>query len=374
MAVHFDALFSGPETDLALVVAYPDLIYHARYQAAAAASHRYRYAIADVRNKHDITVLRGVVFLDGQRCADFLRIEYRAGRLISLARAAGRRLGDAVLAWIRLDGGPQAMVRLLHCPVLGGYHVELWDTLASPAGLHHDFAVLDLMGRDAPITRPAALAGALANAARVRHVELAFREADRTAPDGWLIARPLWDNNLQAAIHVPRSNAPDDPANRQDDPNYFIDFARGFFRPAGSVPPTSFRNWQMAASDPDAADANVVSRRWLAQREFAGRMVHCFEGTVPPGASEGCHRHVSAEELIYVVAGQGVAYVGAGDLADADCYPPAVRPVFGIGDRPCRELPLGPGAAVYTKSGGVHGLRNTGGAPLTYVAFLYQTD
>jgi hypothetical protein len=29
---------------------------------------------------------------------------------------------------------------------------------------------------------------------------------------------------------------------------------------------------------------------------------------------------------------------------------------------------------VYTKSGGVHGLHNTGGAPLTYVAFLYQTD
>ena len=374
MSFHFDALFSGPETDVSLVVSYPDMIYHARYQAAAAVSYRYRYALSDVRSKHDLTLIRGTVFLDGQLCARFLRIEYRASRLNGLVRAAGRNLGNAVLAWLRLDDSAEATVRLHHCAALGAYHVELWDTLAAPDGGYHDHAVLGVMGRDAVITRPASLALALGNVTKLRHVEIAFREPDRTWPDGWPISNPQWDNNFQATIQVPHSPLPDDSANVEPAPNYFIDFARGFFRPAGSVPATRFRNWQMTTADPEASAENVASRRWLVQREFAGRMVYCFEGTLPPGAVEGCHRHVGAEEVLYFVAGEGLAYVAMGDLPDAELLTPTVRPVFGIGDRPCWELSVGPGAMLYTKSGGVHGLRNNTNAPLTYLAFLYQTD
>ena len=373
MTPRFDALYSGPETDLSLVVGYPDLIYTARYQAAAARSHRYRYAVTDARNKHDITVIRGTVYLDGRHCSDFLRVEYRAGRLIAPARAAGRRLGDSVLAWVRFDGSSEATVRLHRCPAVEAFQVELWATLEAPPGSDHDHAVLRLMGRDAPITRPRGLSAALAAVAGVRRVELAFREGDRT-PDGMPVADPHWDNNFHAAVHVPAGPAPDDPANLVDDPNYLIHFARGFFRPAGSVGPTHFRNWRLAPDDPAAAPDNVVARRWLGQREFAGRMVYCAEGTIPPGGSEGCHRHVGAEEVLYVVLGTGLGYVAADDLPDADKYPVAVRPVFGIGPRPCRELPLGPGAVVLTKGGGVHGLTNTGAEPLVYLAFLYQTD
>jgi oxalate decarboxylase/phosphoglucose isomerase-like protein (cupin superfamily) len=39
----------------------------------------------------------------------------------------------------------------------------------------------------------------------------------------------------------------------------------------------------------------------------------------------------------------------------------------------CRELQVQPGSVIYTKSGGVHGIRNPGTEPLKFVAFLYQT-
>ena len=32
-----------------------------------------------------------------------------------------------------------------------------------------------------------------------------------------------------------------------------------------------------------------------------------------------------------------------------------------------------PGSVIYTKSGGVHGIRNPGSEPLKFVAFLYHT-
>lgn len=371
--VHFDALYNSPETDLSLVVEYPDLIFHAHHLAAADRCHRYRYAITDVRDKHDITVLRGTVYLDGRRCADFLRIEYRASRLPSLVHGSGRGLGRQVLAWVRLDGDAEATLHLHYCTRIQAYEVELWSTLEPPDGASHDHSVLDLMGRDTPITRVRSLASKLADVARIDQVELAFCEPDHTDPDGKPITDPHWDNNYHAAVFVAHSAVPDDPANRVTSPNYLIDFTRGFFRPSGSVPPVLFQNWRMEASDPEASPNNVLSRRWLVQREGGSGLVYLVEGTLPPGGVEGCHRHVGAEELIYVVAGEGVAYVAAGDLADAESYPAVVRPTFGIGERPCRELPLGPGALLYTKSGGVHGLRNTGPAPLTYVAFLYQT-
>ncbi len=64
------------------------------------------------------------------------------------------------------------------------------------------------------------------------------------------------------------------------------------------------------------------------------RFVH--ETVVPPGASIGLHAHTDDEELYLVASGSGVMTL----------------------DR--AERPIGPGACAIVRTGGSHGLRNTG--------------
>jgi mannose-6-phosphate isomerase-like protein (cupin superfamily) len=113
--------------------------------------------------------------------------------------------------------------------------------------------------------------------------------------------------------------------------------------------------------------------RWLFQRELSGSVVFFHEVTIPPGSVEGTHRHIGSEELYYVVSGQGLAYMRDGDDPSAGEYPLVKRQVYGIGERDCREVPVGPGSVLFTKSGGVHGIRNPGTEPLRFVAFLYHS-
>ena len=40
----------------------------------------------------------------------------------------------------------------------------------------------------------------------------------------------------------------------------------------------------------------------------------------------------------------------------------------------CKELPVKPGNIIYTKSGGIHGIRNDGATPLKFVAYLYHSS
>jgi oxalate decarboxylase/phosphoglucose isomerase-like protein (cupin superfamily) len=61
-----------------------------------------------------------------------------------------------------------------------------------------------------------------------------------------------------------------------------------------------------------------------------------------------------------------------GDDPANDRYPLVTRPLYGLDPRPCREIPVRAGSVIYTKSGGVHGIRNPGTEPLRFVAFLYQ--
>jgi mannose-6-phosphate isomerase-like protein (cupin superfamily) len=95
--------------------------------------------------------------------------------------------------------------------------------------------------------------------------------------------------------------------------------------------------------------------------------------TVPPGAVEGTHRHIGSEEVYYIVAGQGLVYMNDGDDPDTSSYPLVERPVYGLDALKCREIPVKQGSVLYTKSGGVHGIRNPNAEPLKFVAFLYQT-
>ena len=51
------------------------------------------------------------------------------------------------------------------------------------------------------------------------------------------------------------------------------------------------------------------------------------------------------------------------------------RQLYGLGVRSCREIPVKPGSVIFTKSGGIHGIRNpSADKPLRFVAFLYHTS
>ncbi|HEY0603264.1 MAG TPA: hypothetical protein VGD58_10155, partial [Herpetosiphonaceae bacterium] len=97
----FNDIHSDPENDIFKVVFFPDRVYHAQYLNATRSS-RYRYNVREVRSKHDATVLKGQVFMDGRFLCNFMRIEYRAGRLVEVVREAGRRLGNDIMVWVKI--------------------------------------------------------------------------------------------------------------------------------------------------------------------------------------------------------------------------------------------------------------------------------
>jgi oxalate decarboxylase/phosphoglucose isomerase-like protein (cupin superfamily) len=65
--------------------------------------------------------------------------------------------------------------------------------------------------------------------------------------------------------------------------------------------------------------------------------------------------------------------VGEGDAAGTDTLTTVNRWIYGLGPQPCKEVPVKPGRVIFTKSGGIHGIRNPGTEPLKFVAFLYHT-
>ncbi|MFH8983180.1 cupin domain-containing protein [Streptomyces varsoviensis] len=375
MDSRFDQVYTHPENEIFRVVFYPDRIYHARYLNATRSS-RYRYYVAEVRGSADGTAIKGDVFLGGSRLCSLLRIEYSGIRLVEQAREFGRRLGPRTKAWVRVTGDDpgapaEAVVTLHWDPVIGAYAAEIWETLEPPEGTPHDLRVLPLMGRDAPITRLPALSPLLG---QVREVAVAFREDGVVYPTGQRLREPQWDNAYLRSHQEPRTQEPSSPENTIADSNYLLDFRRGFFIPDSSgVAPVNYRNAMSDEGSPDRRDDNIVRMRWLFQRELGSDLVFFHEVTVPPHAVEGTHRHIGSEELYYVVSGAGLAYTGDGDAADTDGYPLVERPVFGVGPVKCRELPVRPGSVLYTKSGGVHGIRNPFDEPLVFVAFLYHT-
>src|SRR6185436_16435109 len=185
MDPRFDTIFTSPENDIFKVVFFPDRIYHARYLNATR-SRRYRYNVQEARGKFDTIVLKGEVYMDGLFLSNFVRIEYRAGRLVEVAREKGRFVRGGLLAWLRLrvddDPPAEATVKMQYDRWVDAFQVELWQTLEPPPGRRHDFQVLDMMGREGQITHVPALDLALANVKKIRQVELAFSENDRDLP------------------------------------------------------------------------------------------------------------------------------------------------------------------------------------------------
>lgn len=375
MDTRFDQVFTHPENEIFRVVFFPDRIYHARYLTATRSS-RYRYYVAEVRGSADGTVIKGDVFLGGSKLCSMLRIEYAGIRLVEQAREFGRRLGPRTKAWIRITGedpgrSAEAVVTLHWDPVISAYAAEIWETLEAPEGTPHDHRVLPLMGRDAPITRVPALSPLLDE---VTEVAVAFREDGVLYPTGQTLNNAQWDNAYLRSHQEPRTQEPSSGQNTVRDDNYLLDFQRGYFIPdASQLAPVNYRNAMSDEDNPERRQDNIVQMRWLFQRELGSDLVFFHEVTVPPNAVEGTHRHIGSEEVYYVVSGTGIAYMSDGDDPTTNGYPLVERPVFGVGPVKCRELPVKPGSVIFTKSGGVHGIRNPGDQPLKFVAFLYHT-
>jgi oxalate decarboxylase/phosphoglucose isomerase-like protein (cupin superfamily) len=140
-------------------------------------------------------------------------------------------------------------------------------------------------------------------------------------------------------------------------------------------------DYRVGAPNPGIMDGskNVMGMRWIVQRELGGTIVYFHQVELPPGAVEGTHQHIGSEELYYFIEGEGVAYLGDGDDPMVDKAYPLVEPmpdIYGLGPKPCRQVPVRPGITLFTKSGGIHGVRNPAGntGPLKFVAFGYHSS
>jgi len=377
MDPRFDALITKPENSIFHVVFFPDRIYHAQYLNATR-SNRYRYNVQEVRGKGDINVMKGIVYLDGRQLSHFLRIEYRASRLVEKSRIRNRFLRDELLAYVNLlpEDAPSAsaIVKLHYCAWVDAYQVELWDTMEPPGNTSHDIKVLDMMGAQGSITTQSQLSAAISNPAKLKRLELAFRENDRDLPFGFRINNPEWDNNYERKIQVANTFNPSSAQNTIDTFNYLVDFQRGWFIESEAVAPVRYVNAIMNDDDPERRNDNIIQMKWLVQREFGSNVVFFHEVLIPPGMVEGTHQHIGSEELYYIVEGEGIAYMGEGDDPATDGFPTVERNIFGVGIKKCKELPIKQGSVIYTKSGGIHGIRNPGTEPLKFVAFLYHSS
>jgi mannose-6-phosphate isomerase-like protein (cupin superfamily) len=380
MDPRFNSIFTSPENEVFKVVFYPDRIYHAQYLNATR-SPRYRYNVTEVRSEVDITLLKCEVFLDGKYLCNALRIEYRAGRLVEQVREKNRFLRDQLIANIDVlpqSTGPpvNATVKLHYDEWIAAYQAEIWETLEPPPTGSHDVKVLDMMGKEGSITTVPALKPVLKDLWSFQKVEASFRENDVDLPFGYKINDPAWDNDYTRTHQEPRTQDPSSDQNTIADDKYYLTFQRGWFLQANDILPVRYRNAMMDGENPERRDDNITDMRWIIQRELGGTLVYFHQVTLAPGAFEGVHQHIGSEELYYITEGEGVAYMGDGDDPTNDRFPAVDQHIFGLGVKTVRQLPVKAGNVIYTKSGGIHGIRNPAGnaQPLKFVAFGYSAS
>jgi quercetin dioxygenase-like cupin family protein len=100
------------------------------------------------------------------------------------------------------------------------------------------------------------------------------------------------------------------------------------------------------AGEPGWIDMDV---RWLVTRETVGAQEAVFGVTYfPPGSRHEVHRHPGAEEVEYLIAGEGVARVGDADVS------------MTVGD------------AVYVARDEYHGFRNTSETETAVMVWSYH--
>lgn len=378
MDARFDEIYTDPENQIFRVVFFPDRIYHSRYLNATR-SHRYRYNVREVRSIAEVTIMKGELYLDGSFLTNFLRVEYLASRLQEVSREKGRFLQEEIKAWIKIHPEDisltaEANIKLHFCPWIRAFQVEMWETLQPPSGTSHDVQVLDIMGSQSSITRMKNLTPALKNIKKINKVEIAFSENDVDLPLGYQIKDPQWDNNFLRSYQQPKTDNPSDSSNTINVGNYLLNFQRGWYLHSNDVKPVRYRNAMMNENDGRRFEENIIEMKWILQREFGGNVVFFHEVTIPPHTIEGTHRHIGSEELYYIIEGEGFAYLGEGDDPLTDSFETVNIPVFGLDTKPCKEVPVSPGSVIFTKSGGIHGIRNPSDKNLKFVAFLYHSS
>ncbi|MCA6098191.1 cupin domain-containing protein [Bradyrhizobium sp. WSM 4400] len=388
---------TAPWNQIFKIVFFPDRIYHAQYLNATR-SPRYQYNVMEVRGRADFTVLKTEVYLDSKFLCNALRIEYRAGRLAEQVRERGRLLRNEVMAWVELTHKNPALgenlkryVKMFYDRYVNAYQVEIWETLEPPETESHSFKVLDQMGLHKPITAIPGFRSALKDIHGITGVDVSFRETDLDRPFNYRINNTGWDNDYARSHQEPKQPSPNSPDNTVLDQNYRVDFQRGWVKDVNEVPPVFYQNAMMEPSSADYfrgplpnpgvfdGTKNVMGMRWIIQRELGGTIVYFHQVELPPGAVEGTHQHIGSEELYYFIEGEGIAYIGDGDDPHVDATYPLVNPmpdIYGLGPKPCRQIPVKPGITLFTKSGGIHGVRNPSGnpGPLKFVAFGYHSS
>ena len=294
---------------------------------------------------------------------------------------------DSLLAYVKLHHrdpakDAEALVRLNFDAWIGAYQTEIWDTLEPPPTKHHDAKVANMMGREGAITRVRKFNPAFLDIDGIQRVELAFRENDIDIPFGYKIGNPQWDNNYGRTYQIPNTQTPSAPENTVQVDNYQLDFQRGwFFQKVRDILPVRYKN---AMTEPTSSDFNragpndnTIEMRWVVQGGLGSGNVYFHEVTIPPGTVEGTHQHIGSEELYYIFEGEGVAYMGDGDdpmLTDPNQHPLRTVEIFGLPNHDVREVKLQPGSVIFTKSGGIHGIRNLNNdQPLRFVAFGYHS-
>lgn len=382
MDPRFSKIANSPENEIFKVVFFPDRIYHAAYLNATVCD-RYRYNVTEVRNKHDITFIKAQVYQDGRFLANVFRIEYLASRLGELVREKLRSLQMGVIAnlTITMPGGAtvSTQVNLGYCNWVRAYQCEIWDNLDPVSGSYHNFKVLSQMGRKGAITRVPALDEALQKARDIKEVTISFRENETDEPYGYKISDSdsAWDNDYMRSYQVPNTSVPSSDQNTVTVNNYQLNFQRGWFLDSANIQPVRYSNAMMESLNPAFRPdgTNIVEMKWILQREMGGNLVYFHEVNVTPGSFEGVHQHIGSEELYYIVSGEGIAYMGHDDdpAFDDTTQPVVKQEIYCLGQKPVRELHVKRGKIIYTKSGGIHGIRNTSATePLIFVAFGYH--
>lgn len=248
-----------------------------------------------------------------------------------------------------------------------------------------------MMGLHKPITVVPGFRPALRELKKIHSVKASFREGELDRPLNYRINDPGEDNDYSRSHQEPNSRWPNANENTVLDRYYAVDFQRAYVRDARKITPVLYQNAMMESTSADYrhnappvegemdGSKNVMGMRWIIQRQLGGTIVYFHEVEIPPGAVEGTHQHVGSEELYYFTEGAGIAYVGDGDDPEVDATYPLVKEdpeIYLVGVRKCREVPVKPGMTIFTKSGGIHGVRNPANntQPLKFVAFGYHSS
>lgn len=355
---------------------YPDQIRHSFQLTATCDSSRYRYQVTKVRSQKDLTVILGYISLDGVEYSSFVRLEFKAHWLRECIRQFGRTLGSCIRARLIVNTeeqmeGKALVVDLPFCHRSSSYATEIWHRLETNQGYWHSPSVRTLMGRQAPITRIESMSEFVQDFTKVLSIYARFEELNE-------YEHKVCDNNFERVIQRPKQAVPNSPENNEYLGHYYLNFRNAIkyiFDTNREVQDIEYRD---AMLDPryaaKSSTDNIMRVKWLIQEELGGECIFAHIVTIPPGATEGVHLHIGSEEVYYFISGKGIALVGDLYNKQFQDYPSRTTPVLGLlNPQNCRELPVGPGSLLYTKSGGYHGIENTGETDLVFFAFLQHS-